>query len=103
VKSCDNGAREVMHSMGRLSSHKSGALPITRGEYPAMGSSLPLEACSAMLYILSQILGLEQTSCFSMVGLKSLGYLIVLRRYENVKKLFIATGLGDGAYADGMT
>jgi hypothetical protein len=38
-----------------------------------------------------------------MAGLKSLGYLIVLRHRENARKLFIALGLADGAYADGMT
>jgi hypothetical protein len=30
-----------MHSTGRLSSHRSGALPITRGKYPNMWSLLP--------------------------------------------------------------
>jgi hypothetical protein len=38
-----------------------------------------------------------------MAGLKSLGNLIVLRRRENAAKLFIALGLADGAYDDGMT
>jgi hypothetical protein len=71
-----------VHSAGRLSSHRSGALPITRGKYPAMWSSLPPEARAAMLYILSHILGSERLSYFSMAGLKSLGYLIVRRRRE---------------------
>jgi hypothetical protein len=68
-----------MHSAGRLSSHKSGALPITRGKCPATWSSLPPEAYAAMLYILSHILGPERPSYFSMAGLKSLGHLIVRR------------------------
>jgi hypothetical protein len=38
LKSRDNVAQEVMHSAGRLSSHRSGAFPITRGKYPAMWS-----------------------------------------------------------------
>jgi hypothetical protein len=62
-----------MHSARRLSSHKSGALPITRGKYPAMWYLFPLEARAVMLYILSHILGSERPSYFSMVGLKSLG------------------------------
>jgi hypothetical protein len=48
-------------------------LPITRGKYPAMWSSLPPEARAVMLYILSHILGSEQPLYFSMAGLKSLG------------------------------
>jgi hypothetical protein len=36
-----------MHSVGMLSSHRSGALPITRGKYPAMWSSLLPEARAA--------------------------------------------------------
>jgi hypothetical protein len=56
-----------------------------------------------MLHILSQIIGSKQPSYFSMAGLKSLGYLIVFRRCENIRKLFIATGLADGVYAIGMT
>jgi hypothetical protein len=86
-----------MHSAGRLSSHKSGALPITRGKYPAMWSSLPPEARAAMLYILNHILGSERPSYFSMAGLKSLGYLIVRRRREKAGKLLTALGLADGA------
>jgi hypothetical protein len=50
-----------------------------------------------MLYILSHILGLERPSYFSIVGLKSLGYLIVRRRRENAGKLLTALGLADGA------
>jgi hypothetical protein len=65
--------QEVTHSAGRLLSHRSGALPITRGKYPSMWSSLPLEARAAMLYILSHIHGSERPSYFSMAGLKSLG------------------------------
>jgi hypothetical protein len=34
-------------------------LPIIRGKYPTMWSSLPPEEHAAMLYILSQILGSE--------------------------------------------
>jgi hypothetical protein len=79
VKRRDSVAQEVMHSAGRLSSHKSGALPITRGKYPAMWSPLPPEARAVILYILSHILGLERLSYFSMVGLKLLGYLIIWR------------------------
>jgi hypothetical protein len=60
VKRRDNVALDVMHSAGRLSSQRSGALPITRGKYPAMWSSLPPEARDAMLYILSHILGSER-------------------------------------------
>jgi hypothetical protein len=75
----------------------SGALPITRGKYPAMWSSLPPEARAAMLYILSHILGSERLSYFSMAGLKSFGYLIVWRRRENTGKLLTAPGLADGA------
>jgi hypothetical protein len=41
--------QEVMHSAGRLSSHKSGALPITRGEYPAMGLRC-LQRCMLRCY-----------------------------------------------------
>jgi hypothetical protein len=70
---------------------------ITRGKYPAMWSSLPLEARAAMLYILSHILGSERPSYFSMAGLKSLGYLIVPIHCENVVKLLTAHGLADGA------
>jgi hypothetical protein len=97
MKRRDNIAQEVMHSAGRLSSHMSGALPITRGKYPAMWSSLPLEARAAMLYILSHILGSERSSYFSMAGLKSLGYLIVWRRRENAGKLLTTLGLADEA------
>jgi hypothetical protein len=43
------------------------------------------------------------TSYFSIVGLKSLGYLIVSRRRENEGKLLTTPGLADGAYAVGMT
>jgi hypothetical protein len=86
-----------MHSAGRLLSHRSGALSITRGKYPAMWSSLPQEARAAMLYILSHILGSERPSYFSMAGLKSLGYLIVRRRHENEGKLLTTSGLTDGA------
>jgi hypothetical protein len=86
-----------MHSPGRLSSHKSDALPITKGKYPAMWSSLPLEAHDAMMYILSHILVSERPSYFSMAGLKSLGYLIVQRRREMAGKLFTTPGLADGA------
>jgi hypothetical protein len=50
-----------------------------------------------MLYIFSQILGSEWPSYFAMAGLKSLGYLIVLRCHENAGKLLIAPGLADGA------
>jgi hypothetical protein len=91
------GRQEVMHSAGRLSSHKSEVLPITRGKYPAMWSSLPPEACVVMLYILSQILGSERPSYFSMVVLKSLGYLIVPRRRENTKKFLTTPRLADRA------
>jgi hypothetical protein len=62
-----------------------------------MWSSLPPEARAAMLYILSKILGSERLSYFSMAGLKSLGFLIVLRGRENAGKLFTAPGLADGA------
>jgi hypothetical protein len=86
-----------MHCAGRLSSHRSGALPITRGKYPARWSSLPPEVRSAMLYILSHILGSEQPSYFSMAVLKSLGYLIVRRHHENVGKLLTTPGLADRA------
>jgi hypothetical protein len=55
------------------------------------------EACAAMLYILSHILGSERLWYFSMAGLKSLGYLIVRRRRENAGKLLTAPGLADGA------
>jgi hypothetical protein len=72
-------------------------LPITRGKYPAMWSSLPPEVCVAMLYILRHILGSERPSYFSIDGLKSLGYLIVQRRRENEGKLLTAPGLADGA------
>jgi hypothetical protein len=57
-----------------------------------MWSSLPPEVRAAMLYILSQILGSERLSYFSMAGFKSLGYLIVLGCRENAEKLFIAKG-----------
>jgi hypothetical protein len=50
-----------------------------------------------MLYILSHILGSERPSYFSMVGLKSFGYLIVRRRHEKAGKLLIAPELADGA------
>jgi hypothetical protein len=86
-----------MHSARRLSSHKSGALPITKGNYPAIWSSLDPEAHAAMLYILSHILGSERLSYFSMAGLKSLGYLIVRRRHKNAGKLLTTPGLADGA------
>jgi hypothetical protein len=72
-------------------------MPITRGKYPAMWSSLPPEARAEMLYILSHILRSERPSYFSMAGLKSLGYLIVWRRRENAGKLLTAPGLADGA------
>jgi hypothetical protein len=72
-------------------------LTITRGKYPAMWSSMPPEARVAMLYMLSYILGSERLSYFSMVGLKSLGCLIILRRRENTRKLLTAPGLVDGA------
>jgi hypothetical protein len=62
-----------------------------------MWSSLPPEARAAMLYILRQILGSERPSYFLMVGLKSLGYLVVLRCRENGGMLLIAPGLADGA------
>jgi hypothetical protein len=99
VKSRDKVAQKVMHYAGRMSSHKSGALPITKGKYLTMWSSLPPEARAAMLYILSQILGSERPSYFSMEGLKSLGYLIVLRRRENAGKLLTAPRLVDGVLA----
>jgi hypothetical protein len=86
-----------MHYAGRLSSHRSGALPITRRKYPTLWSSLPPEARAAMLYILSHILGSERPSYFSIAGLKSFGYLIVRRRREKVGKLLTAPGLADGA------
>jgi hypothetical protein len=66
------------------------------GEYPAMWSSLPQEACAAMIYILSHILGSERPSYFSIAGLKSFGYLIVRRCREKVEKLLTAPGLADG-------
>jgi hypothetical protein len=90
-------AQEVMHSAGRLSSHRSGALPITRGMYPAMWCSLPPQARAAILYILSHILGSERPLYFSIEGLKSLGYLIVRWRREKAGKLLTAPGLSDGA------
>jgi hypothetical protein len=90
-------AQEVMHSAGRLSSHRSGALPITRGKYLAMWSSLPPEARAAILYILSHILRSERPSYFSIEGLKSLGYLIVWRRREKAGKLLTAPRLADVA------
>jgi hypothetical protein len=68
-----------------------------KGECPAMWSSLPPEARATILYILSQILGSERPSYFSMAGLKSLGYLIVLRRRENASTLLTALGLAGGA------
>jgi hypothetical protein len=86
-----------MHSAGILSSHRSGALPITRGKYPAMWSSLPPEARAAILYILSHVLRSERPSYFSIEGLKSLGYLIVRRHREKAGKLLTALGLVDGA------
>jgi hypothetical protein len=97
MKRQDRVAQEVMHSARRLSSHGSGALPITRGKYPAMWSSLPPEARVAMLYILSHILGSERPSYFSIAGLKSFGYLIVRRRREKAGKLLTAPGLAEGA------
>jgi hypothetical protein len=97
VKRRDKVALEVMHSAGRLSSHKSGALPITRGKYPAMWSSLPPEAHAMMLSILSHILGSERLSYFSIAGLKSFGYMIVRRHHEKAGKLLTAPGLADGA------
>jgi hypothetical protein len=84
-------------STWRLSSHRSGALPITRGKYPAMWSILPLEARACMLYILSHILGSERSLYFSIDCLKSLGYLIVQRRREKDGKLLTAPRLADGA------
>jgi hypothetical protein len=93
----DKVPQEVMHSAGRLSSHRSGALTITRGKYPAMWSSLPPQAHVAILYILSHILGSEPLSYFSIEGLKSLGYLIVQRHREKARKLLTAPGLADGA------
>jgi hypothetical protein len=72
-------------------------LPITRGKYPAMWSSLPPEARTAMLYILSHILESERPSYFSIDGLKSFGYLIVQRHCEKAGKLLTALGLADGA------
>jgi hypothetical protein len=68
-----------------------------RGKYLAMWSSLPPEARVAMLYILSQILGSERPSYFSMAGFKSFGYLIVRRRREKAGKLLTTLGLADGA------
>jgi hypothetical protein len=97
MKRRERVAQKVMHSVGRLSSHKSGTLPIMRGKYPAMWSSLPPEARAAMLYILSHILGSEQPSYFSIAGSKSLGYLIVQRRREKAGKLLTDPGLADGA------
>jgi hypothetical protein len=93
----DKVALEVMHSAGRLSSHRSGALLIKRGKYLAMWSSLPLEARTSILYILSHIFGSERPSYFSIEGLKSLGYLIVRRHCEKAGKLLTAPGLADGA------
>jgi hypothetical protein len=49
-----------------------------------------------MLYILSHILGSKRPPYFSIAGLKSLGYLIVRRRRENVGKLLTAHGLANG-------
>jgi hypothetical protein len=49
------------------------------------------------------IFGSEGPSYFSIAGLKSLGYMIVLRHRENTRKLLTAPGLADGAYAIGMT
>jgi hypothetical protein len=91
-QSCPGG-----DALYRLSTPRSGALPIMRGKYPAMWSSLPPEARAAMLYILSHILGSERQSYFSIAGLKSLGYLIVRRRREKDGKLLTAPGLADGA------
>jgi hypothetical protein len=48
---------------------------------------------TAMLYILSHILGSERSSYFSMADLKSLVYLIVRRCRENAGKLLSAPGL----------
>jgi hypothetical protein len=96
VKRRDKVAQEVMHSTGRLSIHRSGALRITRGKYPVVWSPLPPEVRAAMLYILSHILGSERPSYFSIAGFKSLGYLIVRRRRENAGKLLTAPGLADG-------
>jgi hypothetical protein len=62
-----------------------------------MWFSLPPEARAVMLYILSHMLGSERLSYFSIASLKSLGYLIVLRRCENAGKLLTAPGLADGA------
>jgi hypothetical protein len=62
-----------------------------------MWSSLPPEARAAILYILRHILGSERPLYFSMVGLKSFGYLIVQRRREKAGKLLTAPGLADGA------
>jgi hypothetical protein len=61
-----------------------------------MWCSLPLEARAAMLYILSHILGSKRPSYFSIAGLKSLEYQIVLRRHENAGKLLTTPGLADG-------
>jgi hypothetical protein len=97
VKRQDNVAQEVMHSAGRLSSHRSDALPITRGKYPARVVFVASRARAAMLYILCHILGSERPSFFSMAGLKSLGYLIARRCRENAGKLLTAPGLAIGA------
>jgi hypothetical protein len=97
----DKVTQEVMHSAGRLSSHRSGALPITRGKYPAIWSALTPEARIVMLYILSHILGSERPSYFSIAGLKSFGYLIVRRRLEKVGKLLTALRLADGREPQG--
>jgi hypothetical protein len=72
-------------------------LPITRGKYPAMWSSFPPEAHTAILYILSHILGSERLSYFSIASLKSFGYLIVQRRREKAGTLLTGPGLEDGA------
>jgi hypothetical protein len=42
-----------------------------------------------MVYIFSQILGSEQPLYFSIVGMKSFGYLITVRRHEKAKKLLM--------------
>jgi hypothetical protein len=61
-----------------------------------MLSSLPPDACAVILYILSHILWSERPSYFSMAGLKSLGYLIVLRHRENPGNLLTAPRLAEG-------
>jgi hypothetical protein len=62
-----------------------------------MWFSLSPKARVVMFYILSQILGSERPSYFSMADLKSLGDLIVLRCREFVGKLLTTPELADGA------